>query len=185
MIFVLNLEVYLPREDTYLMQSVLEKIDLKNKKVLEVGTGSGYLAIFCAKRGANVVAVDINSEAVEYAKKNAKKEKAKINFLLSDLFSNIKDKYDVIFFNPPYLISDEIEHVALDGGKEGREIIDKFLYDFDKHLNEKGFVLLLHTDYNNLEKTKNILQNKGYIFSIATSQHLFFEELYILEIKAV
>ncbi len=176
-------EVYLPREDTYLMQSVLEKIDLKNKQVLEVGTGSGYLAIFCAKKAAKVTAIDINSKAVEYAKKEAKKEKVKISFFQSDLFSNVKEKFDIIFFNPPYLVSDEIKDVALDGGKVGREIIYKFLLHFDKHLIEKGFALLLHTDYNNLEKTRKILQKKGFSFSIVAKQHLFFEELYILEIK--
>lgn len=183
MIFVQNLEVYLPREDTYLMQFVLDKTDLKGRKVLEIGTGSGYLAILCAKKGGLVNAIDINPDAIELAKKNAKKEKVKIDFQLSNLFSTIKDKYDIVFFNPPYLVSYKIKDLALDGGKEGREIIDKFLLHFDKYLNEKGFVLLLHTDYNNLEKTKNILQKKGFEFSIVAKQHLFFEELYILEIK--
>lgn len=176
-------EIYLPREDTYLMESALNKLNLKNKKVLEIGTGSGYLAIFCAKKGAEVSAIDINPKAVEYARKEARKNNVKIKFVVSNLFERIKDKYDIIFFNPPYLVSDKIEHTALDGGKEGREIIDKFLLSFDKHLNEKDLVLLLHTDYNNLEKTRKILKKKSFSCKIVTKQHLFFEELYILEIK--
>lgn len=177
-------EVYLPSEDTYLMELALTKQNLKHKKVLELGVGSGYLSIFCAKQNAVVTAVDINPKAIEYALNSAKKETVKISFILGDLFSNVdkKEKFDIIFFNPPYLVSDEIKYLALDGGKKGREIIDKFLDSFDKFLSENGFALLLHTDYNDLEETKAKLKKKGFSFEILEKQHLFFEELYILKI---
>ena len=177
-------EVYLPSDDTYLMEKALSKQNLKGKKILELGFGSGYLSIFCAKQNAFVTALDINPKAIESALSSAKKEDVNINFLQSDLFSSldINNKFDIIFFNPPYLISDDIKYLALDGGNKGREIIDKFLDSFDKFLNENGFVLLLHTNYNDLEETKNKLKKKGFSFLMLEKQHLFFEELYILKI---
>jgi len=175
-------EIYLPREDSYLMERALNTLELKDKKVLEVGCGSGYLSIHCAKKKAIVSCLDINKDAINYTLENANKNKVKINAFQSNLFENVNEKYDLIFFNPPYLISDEIKYIALDGGKDGREIIDKFLEDFDKHLNENGIALLLHTDYNDLEKTKKILDKKGFVLEIITQEHLFFEELYILKL---
>lgn len=176
-------EVYLPREDTYLMESALSKFNLKNKSILEIGCGSGYLSIYCAKHNAKVTAVDINIKAIDYAKTEAKKHKVNIEFILSNLFENLKDrKFDIIFFNPPYLVSDKIEFLALDGGEDGREIIDKFLRNFDDHLLPKGFVLLLHTDYNNLTKTETVLEQKNYELKIIEKQHIFFEDLYVLHI---
>jgi len=176
-------EVYLPREDTYLMEKALVKFNLKNKNVLEIGCGSGYLSIYCAKQGAKVTSVDINQLALQYASKEAQKENINITFIESNLFSNVKDKFDIIFFNPPYLVSDKIEYLSLDGGKEGREIIDNFLKDFDKYLLSDGFVLLLHTDYNNLDKTKKILSKKGFVLEVILQEHIFFEDLYTLKIN--
>lgn len=177
-------EVYLPREDTYLLENALKKLNLSNKKVLELGVGSGYLSIFCAKQKAFVTAIDINNKAITYAKNCAKKENLKIDFVQSNLFEslNSNERFDIIFFNPPYLVSENLDFIALDGGKKGREIIDKFLDKFDKHLSEKGFVLLLHTDYNDLEETKEKLNKKGFSFEILEKQHIFFEDLYILKI---
>jgi len=177
-------EVYPPREDTYLMEQALSRFNLKNKMVLEMGCGSGHLSIYCAKQNAVVTAIDINPDAIKFASEQAKKEKVKINFIESDLFSALHadQKFDLIFFNPPYLVSDGFVELALDGGKDGREVIDKFLKDFDKYLLSDGFVLLLHTDYNNLIDTEELLEEKGFDFEIIDKEHIFFEDLYILRI---
>ena len=177
-------EVYLPREDTYLMEQALKPLVLKNKKILEIGCGSGYLSIYCAKRGAQVTSIDINHKAVSYAKRQAEKEKQPIKFLQSNMFESldVKERFDIIFFNPPYLVSDNLDFLALDGGKKGREIIDKFLDVFNKYLEPDGFALLLHTDKNDLKQTKEILAKKSFRFEIIEKQHLFFEDLYVLKI---
>jgi len=77
-------------------------LSLMNKKVLDLGTGSGMLAIALARQGANVTAVDINQIAVECTMVNAKNNQVSIDTFRSDLFSEIKDVFDFVFINPPY-----------------------------------------------------------------------------------
>ena len=92
--------VYEPREDTYLLLESVKSIE--NKKILEMGTGSGLISIYLSKKN-KVTAIDINKNALKTAKKNAKNNKSKINFKYSNLFSNIFSKFDTILFNPPYV----------------------------------------------------------------------------------
>lgn len=69
--------------------------------VLDLGTGSGLIAIYFALKGRKVTASDINKDALEVAKENAEKLKLKISFIQSDLFDKIDNKFDLILFNPP------------------------------------------------------------------------------------
>lgn len=71
------------------------------KEILDMGTGNGYIAIILAKEGKIVDASDISDEALKLASENAVVAQAQINFILSDLFENIHNKYDLICFNPP------------------------------------------------------------------------------------
>ncbi|MFW6383394.1 MAG: HemK2/MTQ2 family protein methyltransferase [Nanoarchaeota archaeon] len=93
--------VYEPAED-----SVLLKRNIGNYakgKVLDMGTGSGILAEEAKKYASSVTGADIGKEAVEYCKNRIRA----VNFIQSDLFSNINEKFDTILFNPPYLPSKE------------------------------------------------------------------------------
>ena len=133
--------IYEAAEDSYLLEKFVRKYS-KNKKVLDVGTGSAILALSAIKSGAfKVTTSDINEEAVKNAKKLG------INAIHSNLFSNIKDKFDLIVFNPPYLPYDKREDlessISTTGGFKGNEKIIKFLKDVKAHLNPNGFVLLL------------------------------------------
>jgi len=180
--------IYEPREDTFLINSILIKLDeknlLKDKKILELGCGNCFNSIFCAKSGANVYSTDINPEALEHGKKICQDSKIKINFILSDMFQNISEKnFDIIIFNPPYLISDSIEDITVDGLDAGRHFIDIFIDNFYKHLAQNGFALLIHTNYNNLNTTKDKLFKLGYKLEILKIEHYFFEELYVLKIS--
>ncbi len=130
--------VYPPSEDTYLLASFLERISLRGKDVLDMGTGSGYLAVLAALRGANVTAADIDEKAVRNAAFNAKLNGVDIRVVRSDLFENINDKFDVILFNPPYL--DTRDGVLWwDRGN----IIERFMGEVFYHLKEGGRVLLV------------------------------------------
>jgi release factor glutamine methyltransferase len=175
--------VYMPSDDTYLMNEALQLFELKHKKILEMGCGNTSNSIYCAKKDAIVYSLDLDPKALKYGKKHAKREKVEINFIQSDMFTNLEEgDFDFIFFNPPYLVSDKIEDMTIDALEKGRFFIDIFLKNFDKYLAKNGIALLLHTDYNDLERTKEIIINKGFLFEIVARKKLFFEELYIIKI---
>ena len=129
--------------------------------VLEIGTGDvALLSIFLTKikKNCKITAVDINPKFVENAKVNAKKEGLDVQIFQSDLFSEIPNKFDLIFFNPPYVPSNrlDLEHdkeyhgfkdigfavQTSDGGKDGLNVVSRYLKDGRTHLNPKGYLLL-------------------------------------------
>ena len=117
---------------------------------MDIGTGSGCIAITLNKLlSAKVDAVDISSDALKVATKNGIKNNSSVNFFVSDVFSNVKDKYDVIISNPPYIKEDEEimdivknnePHIALYGGKDGLYFYDKILKDAKKYLNKTSII---------------------------------------------
>jgi release factor glutamine methyltransferase len=81
----------------------LDEVQVSGKTFLDVGTGSGAIAIMAAKHGAIVTAIDLSKLAVENALLNAKQNKVEVEVLHSDLFSNVPaTSFDFIFINPPY-----------------------------------------------------------------------------------
>src|SRR6476620_125648 len=88
---------------TKLLLKHLDQYPLKGKAFLELGAGSGLIAISAAKKGADVTATDINPVAVKFLKRNCEANKVRINIILSDLFQNIPlHHFDFIAINPPY-----------------------------------------------------------------------------------
>ena len=169
--------IYEPAEDSYLIYREVKKI-ARDRKVLDMGTGSGILAIGAKRGGAReVFACDINKESVEHVKKKG------INAFESDLFSNVKGKFDLIVFNPPYLPEDKREdkesRLITTGGKHGYEIVLKFLENADKHLNSGGQMLILASNLTGLDKIEKLVKQKGYKKEILASQKLFYEELFV------
>lgn len=173
--FIVSKDVLIPRLDTeILVERVIEEIKSRKTKVsvLDVGTGSGAIAITIAKEtGAEVTAVDISEKALEIAKQNAKINNAKVSFLESDLFSGIQDlKVDFIVSNPPYIESAEIDRLmpevrefepilALDGGESGLDFYEKIVGEADKHLNPKG-KLIFEIGYNQGESVSSLMKQK-------------------------
>ncbi|MBQ7884950.1 MAG: peptide chain release factor N(5)-glutamine methyltransferase [Clostridia bacterium] len=172
--FVVTKDVLSPRSDTErLVEEVLNDIKaLKNKpKVLDIGTGSGAIAITLAKlSNAKVTAVDISDKALAVAKDNAEKNNVKVNFVKSDLFSALgrHAKFDIIVSNPPYIPSKDIENLddevkkhdpilALDGGADGlnfyREIIDGATVKL-----ARGGRIYLEVGVNQAQQVKKLLQ---------------------------
>ena len=102
-------EVYEPAEDTFLIADKFDRAISEGDTVLDMGTGCGILAVIASKKARRVVATDLNPNAVECAKHNAKVNRAasKIEVRLGDLFGPIlkTEKFDVILFNAPYLPS--------------------------------------------------------------------------------
>ena len=104
----------------------------------------------------------------------------KIKVLKSDLFSNVKGKFDVIIFNPPYLPFDNKDKdVAINGGVKGYEIIKRFLYKAKNYLNDKGFILMVFSNKTGKQEVDDIIKRKGYAHELLEKKSLpFFEELY-------
>jgi release factor glutamine methyltransferase len=173
--------IYQPSDDSYLLASVLKKYS-KNKKILDIGTGSGIQALTALKSGASfVIASDINPEAKDYLKEH------NIPFIHSDLFSSIIDKFDLIIFNSPYLPEDKREPsssaLSTTGGKHGDETILKFLKQAKLHLNKNGIILLLLSSLTPKEKIKKLLNKLGFHHNVIASKKLFMETLYVWEIS--
>lgn len=155
--FKVNRDVLTPRKETeILVEEALKLIGKEKLEVLDMCTGSGAIAISIAKNSnAKVTASDISEEALKVAKLNAEINEVKVNFLVSDLFNNIKKgkKFDVITCNPPYIKSDEIKtldrevkdydpHIALDGGEDGLYFYRKLSEEIEAFLAPKGKILL-------------------------------------------
>ena len=140
--------VLIPRFETEeLVYKTVEFIKNKAyKKALDIGTGSGCIAISLKMHtNLEVTALDISSDALDLARENAKRNKQDIKFILSDIYSNIDDKFDIIISNPPYIRYDEEideivknnePHLALYSDNNGLSHYERILKDAKKYLME-------------------------------------------------
>jgi release factor glutamine methyltransferase len=175
--------VYSPREDSYLLKKWVVKLS-KDKNVLDMGTGSGILAIAAKSSGANrVLGVDKNKKAISLAKKNAKEAGfSDIEFKYSDFFLAVNEKFDLIIFNPPYLPSEKhlnnTKDYDLVGGIKGNELSIKFLKQAIEYLNTGGYILLICSSLSDPFEVFNYAKNFGYDYEIIEEMRLDFETLY-------
>tara|TARA_Y100000310_G_scaffold345226_1_gene462889 strand:+ start:7939 stop:9138 length:1200 start_codon:yes stop_codon:yes gene_type:complete len=178
------MNIYEPREDSYLLQKQVAKY--ATGCVLDVGTGSGIQALTAVKNSnvRDVIAIDINEDAIKKLDKIIKENKIrKLKVLKSNLFENISTKFDIIIFNPPYLPHDkDIEDPALYGGKKGWELSEKFLQSVSKYLVPHGKILFLFSTLTNKDKIEEIITHNLLKFKQISSQKLAFEELFVYEI---
>ena len=177
-----GLGTYEPSEDSFLLLEALSTLDLHTRRVLDMGTGSGILAAYCASRGAYVVASDIDKDAIKDLELTSKKIGISIKLVASDLFSKIHDRFDIIVFNPPYLPSSRIKDRTTDGGKNGIEVINRFLGELAQHLVENGRGIIIVSSLNDPESL--MACHPSLSFRTIRETPLFFERLYVLEVKA-
>ena len=186
--FIINTHenVYVPAEDSYLLA---ENLDIEyGKSVLEIGTGSGIVAMYASKLTDKVTATDINFDAIMLAESNFKANNIdNIELIFGNLFEPIKErKFDVILFNTPYLPTEEGEvlddnlNYAFDGGLNGRKVIDLFLNEVKNHLNDGGIVQLIQSSLSDNDETLNRLDELGFIAEIAKKEHYFFEDIVLI-----
>lgn len=184
--------VYIPQEDSFLLQEQVKEYILKQKakraiggiKVLDMGSGSGIQAQTCIKAGVkkeNVLCADIDKETIYHLKKE------KLRVIKSNLFSKIKknkeNKFNLIIFNAPYLPEDKYDkQVDTTAGKKGNEIIISFLKQAKNYLKKEGSILLL---FSNLSKPKTILtcsKKLDYKSKKLAEQSMgFFEKIFVYE----
>ena len=164
--------MYEPNDDSYLMEKFVKK--LAHGDVLEIGCGSGILMKAALTKSKNVTGIDVDDDAVRYCKKQG------LNVYKSDLFSNVKGKFDFIIFNPPYLPEDEIKDKDLIGGKHGWEIIEKFFSEVGKHLNKNGEILIVFSNLTDKSKVDKIVLKNGFKFELLEEKSVgLMEKLFI------
>lgn len=174
--FYVNENVLIPRPDTEILVEEVINIAKKTnaKKILDLCTGSGAIAISLAKyiENSQITAVDISEEALRIAKLNAVNNNVedKITFVKSDLFENIvKEKYDIIVSNPPYIKKDfmkkldkEVQqepYIALDGGYDGLDFYRKIISEGYQYLKFKGY-LCMEIGYDQKQEVFDIIKSQ-------------------------
>jgi release factor glutamine methyltransferase len=187
-------DVYQPAEDSELLaDAVCERLssdsrggDESGRTVLEVGTGSGYVAgRIAAETDARVIASDLNPHAVRQAREREKG----LETVRADLVSPfVDDAFDVVAFNPPYLPTDpdtewdDWMERALSGGEDGRAIIDPFLSSVARVLAPGGSVYLLVSSLTDVDAVVERAGEEGFS-AAAVADHSFpFETLTVLEL---
>lgn len=169
--FTVNKNVLIPRpESEWLVDEAVKygnKRSGKKLTILDLGTGSGCLAITVAKQfgkeSIRITASDISTKALTVAKQNAKSNTVKINFVKSDLFNKLPQKFDLIIANLPYVPSNKYKKYfsnlkfepkqALVDSKGDFYLYEQLLKNFDGHIQKNG-MLLLEID----PKTKPVLE---------------------------
>ena len=188
--FAVTSDVLIPRPDTETL--VVEAIEwLKQRsqpRVLDIGTGSGCIAISLAMncRQAQVTAIDLSAAALAIAQQNAEKHGVtdRIRFLHGDLFAPLADneQFDLIASNPPYITSAEMEtlqpdvrlhepHSALDGGPDGLDVIRRLIAAAPPHL-AAGGSLLIEIDGAQADSVTQLLAANSHYEEIAVLKDL-------------
>lgn len=171
--FSVNQNVLIPRQDTEtLVELVLPEIE--GKRVLDVCTGSGCIAIALQRLGNPAVChgVDLSPQALAVAQENCEHLDAEVTFWQSDLFAQVTESYDVITSNPPYIVSAVIselmpevrEHepvMALDGGADGCLFYRRLAAEAGEHLRENGR-LYLEIGYDQGKTVAGLLEENGF-----------------------
>ncbi len=153
--------VLIPRPDTETLLVELLRLakDMSAPEILDLGTGSGAIAITAARqhKGAKVTAVDVSESALAVAKRNAEKNKVaeRVRFFHGDLFAPLPsgEKYDFIVSNPPYIpredlatlpigVRDYEPHIALDGGPGGFVVFDRLVQEARAWLKPGGYLIV-------------------------------------------
>ena len=187
--FFVNKNVLIPRQDTEIL--VEEVIDIAKKinakKILDLCTGSGAIAISLAKYipQSQITATDISEKALKVAKKNSVMNYVdnQITFIESNLFQNIKkEKYDMIVSNPPYIKREELKKldkqvqkeptIALDGGYDGLDFYRKIINQSYEYLKYKGF-LCLEIGYDQKEDVIDLIKEVGNFTQIYSKKDLY------------
>ena len=210
--------VYAPSDDSFLIvdyfrgcftQDFFDGMDMKKiKNALDMGTGSGILAIFLQMLKAQhplfnpmIYASDILKEAIECAKINEKFNdfNENISFIRSNLFESfpksLKNAFNVIIFNPPYLPSLELVKLkerkapidrSWDGGTRGYDVFSRFLEDIKDFMDPNDcLIYYISSSRVNLEELSNLIDSKGFTNQELNKKHLFFEDIILNKLTLV
>lgn len=154
--FITTAAALIPRHDTEVLVSEALRVAPAARKVLDIGSGSGCIAIAIARNlpDAAVVAVDISSPALELARRNAELNAVAVDFRLGSLFEPLTgERFNLVVSNPPYIPAAEIKNLqpevrdfepkaALDGGADGLDFYRRIIPAAAEYLTADGWLLL-------------------------------------------
>lgn len=174
--FYVDENVLAPRPDTeILVEEVLKALPVdREAEILDMCTGSGciLLSILANRERARGTGADLSEKALAVAERNGRDCQAKVRWIHSDLFKNIRGQYDVIVSNPPYIKTSVIEglmeevrlyepYMALDGHEDGLYFYRQILDQAGEHLKPGGF-LAFEIGYDQGEEVTALMKEKGY-----------------------
>lgn len=180
-------EVYEPAADTELL---VRSIRLRQgERVLEIGTGTGVVAIHCAKHGCRVTATDVVERALELARENAEQNRVDVDLREGDMFEPASGRYDVIIFNPPYLPTapEDLTHSdldrALDGGPDGTRVTLRFLEQLNDFLTDEGRAYVVVSSLQDMGRIEEEMHRRSLVARRRGSESFDFETISVLEIR--
>lgn len=172
--FKVNPNVLIPRQDTETLVEEAIKVVQPGMQVLDMCTGSGCILISVMKNVPDIkgTGCDISKPALLVAKENAKNNDVEAEWIRSDLFDNLTDKYDMIISNPPYIRTEEIVKLmpevrdyepynALDGREDGLYFYRKIVEQAQDYLNSDGY-LYLEIGYDQGEEVAKLMREAGF-----------------------
>lgn len=174
--------VYAPQDDSWLLCETLDHCDLvADKRVIDICTGSGILAIEAALKGAReVVAYDISPAAVACAQRNAERAGVDVDVRLGTLADARRSgPFDVVVSNPPYVPSDApVEGTGLnrawDAGADGRVVLDELCDLAPDLLAPGGTMLVVHSEFSDPAQTLRRLGRDGFTARVVASRTVEF-----------
>lgn len=171
---------------TKILLKYLEKVELNQKYILELGAGTGLISIFAAKRGGFVTASDISLTAVYNIEKNIKMTDANVEVIHSDLFDDVPNKrYDYIIINPPYYKktpSSEKEFAWFGG--DDFQYFKKLFTQLNNNFFENTNVIMVLSDDADLEMIKSIAAEYKFLMKEVFHKKIWGENHFIFNVKS-
>ena len=172
----------IPRFETEILVEYILDSSINKKSILDIGTGTGAISLALANNldESKVIGVDISDEALSLADENKKRLALdNVNFLKSDLFTNVNEKFDLVVSNPPYISEEDYKSLdkklfyepktALVGGIDGLDFYKDIIKEASNYLNDDGHLifeigydqkaaindLLIKSDFKNIDNIKD------------------------------
>ncbi|MCP8314608.1 MAG: methyltransferase [archaeon] len=176
---------YEPAEDTFLLADVVRRYS--GKIALEIGMGSGYITSEICKRNPFVVGTEISKKALKDAQIRLKSLNLdNFELILCNGASPFREGcFDLIVFNPPYLPSSKLSDKTVDGGKEGIEVIKRFIDQSSRVISESGLIIFVLSTLSKYNKITKMLKKMSFKVRKICKRKLFFEKIFVIEASKI
>lgn len=172
---------------TKILLDFISEMNLENKTFLELGCGSGIISLLASKKGAKVVASDINQTALNFLETNAYKNELSLKIVFSDLFKSLENlTFDYIIINPPYYPRkpQNVKEQAWFCG-ENFEYFEKLFSELPTFLSPNNKCFMILSQDCALEKIKTIALKNDIVFELFIEKEVLIETNYIFSISSL